>query len=90
MRIENTEQTEMTEQTEVLRVFPAFFSLFRHFRQFRILFLSSHIANLMPLRLRSPYCIDGQTSTYYGGLYSAKPSQIYSGAMWVETAIDEC
>src|SRR5262245_23961021 len=48
MQRENTEKTEITEQTESLRSF----RLFRYFRLFRILFLSSHIANLMPLPVR--------------------------------------
>jgi len=45
---------------------------------------------LLCLISRFTDCADGQLSTHYSGLYLAKPSQVYSGAIWVETAIDEC
>ncbi len=59
MQRKNTEKTEImeiTEITESLGFFPVFFRYFRYFRLFRILFLPSHIANLMPLPSQSGYC----------------------------------
>src|SRR5262245_6242815 len=47
---------EKTEMTEKDRKEPETFRHFRYFRHFRLLFPSSHIANLMSVTSRSGYC----------------------------------